>query len=47
MGELLQLYATSARHDHLTSDDHSAITTLIAVIDKVWTKGAMGSHNPA
>ncbi len=42
MGELLQLYATSARHDHLTSDDHSAITTLIAVIEKKWTKPEAG-----
>ena len=42
MGELLQLYATSARHDHLTSDDHNAITTVISTIDTKWTKPDAG-----
>ncbi len=42
MGELLQLYATSAGHDHLTSDDHTAITSLISTIDSRWSETEAG-----
>ncbi|MDQ6896928.1 MAG: glycoside hydrolase family 15 protein, partial [Actinomycetota bacterium] len=35
-GEMLQLYATSARHDHLGSDDFRAIKTIVDTIEKRW-----------
>ncbi len=35
-GELLQLYATSARFDHLTADDVKAVAQLVDLIDKRW-----------
>ncbi len=36
-GEMLQLYATAGRHDHLGSDDHRALTAVVDTIDKRWT----------
>jgi len=41
-GEMLQLYATSTRHDHLQSEDYRAITTLVDVIAKRWEKPDAG-----
>ncbi len=35
-GELLQLYATAARHDHLTTDDLKAVAQLVDLVDKRW-----------
>ncbi|MGV1009657.1 MAG: glycoside hydrolase family 15 protein [Dermatophilaceae bacterium] len=35
-GELLQLYATCGRHDHLTSDDVRAVLTLVDVVEQRW-----------
>ncbi len=35
-GELLQLYATSARHDHLTADDLTAVEQLVDLVDRRW-----------
>ena len=35
-GELLQLYATSGRHDHLTSDDVRAVQALVALVEQRW-----------
>jgi len=41
-GEMLQLYATSARHDHLGADDHRALTTVIDTIERRWNKPDAG-----
>jgi GH15 family glucan-1,4-alpha-glucosidase len=41
-GELLQLYAASARHDHLGSDDHRALTKIVDTIEKRWNKPDAG-----
>ncbi|MEO7234952.1 MAG: glycoside hydrolase family 15 protein [Lapillicoccus sp.] len=41
-GEMLQLYATSARHDHLGSDDHRAITQIVDTIEKRWNQPDAG-----
>ncbi len=35
-GELLQLYAASGRHDHLTSDDVRAVSALLDLIETRW-----------
>ncbi len=35
-GELLGLYATSARHDHLTSDDVTAVAQLVELVEQRW-----------
>ncbi|HET9647786.1 MAG TPA: glycoside hydrolase family 15 protein [Microlunatus sp.] len=35
-GEMLQLYATSARHDHLRSDDQRAVEVLLQLIRRRW-----------
>lgn len=36
VGEMLQLYATAGRHDHLSSADHRAVTTLLSVLADRW-----------
>ncbi len=41
-GELLQLYATAARHDHLTGDDVRAISTLVDLVEQRWTEPDAG-----
>lgn len=35
-GELLQLYATAGRHDHLSADDLKAVAQLVDLVDKRW-----------
>ena len=35
-GELLQLYAASARHDHLTSDDVRAAAQVVDLVEQRW-----------
>jgi hypothetical protein len=35
-GELLQLYASSGQHDHLTSDDVKAVLALVDVVEQRW-----------
>ena len=35
-GEMLQLYATSAAHDHLRSDDQRAVDVLLRLIQRRW-----------
>ncbi|MDO5710780.1 MAG: glycoside hydrolase family 15 protein, partial [Micrococcales bacterium] len=42
MGELLQLYAAAGRHDHLSTDDERAITTIVNTITSRWTKPEAG-----
>lgn len=41
-GELLQLYATAGRHDHLDSDDVRAVQVLIGRIEEVWQRPDAG-----
>jgi alpha,alpha-trehalase len=41
-GELLQLYATSGRHDHLLSDDIRAVRALVDVIETKWDEPDAG-----
>ena len=42
MGELLQLYAASGRHDHLSSDDDRAVATIVETITSRWTEPDAG-----
>ena len=41
-GELLQLYATSGRHDHLTSDDVRAVAQVVDLVDHRWDEPDAG-----
>ncbi|KRE63725.1 glycoside hydrolase family 15 protein [Nostocoides sp. Soil756] len=41
-GELLQLYAASARHDHLTADDVRAVTQVVDIIQRRWNEPDAG-----
>jgi alpha,alpha-trehalase len=41
-GELLQLYATSGRHDHLLSDDVRAVLALVDVVESRWDEPDAG-----
>ncbi|GAA2092941.1 glycoside hydrolase family 15 protein [Microlunatus panaciterrae] len=36
LGEILQLFATAGRHDHLTSDDQRAVRLVIDLIERRW-----------
>ncbi len=36
LGELLQLFAAAARHDHLDTDGHRAVRVNVAAIEKRW-----------
>jgi Glycosyl hydrolases family 15/Trehalase-like, N-terminal len=42
MGEILQLYATSARHDHLQADDIAAAVRVIDIVDQHWDEPEAG-----
>lgn len=42
LGELLQLYAVSARHDHLRSEDAKAIRTVVDLIERRWPEPDAG-----
>lgn len=42
VGEMLQLYATAGRHDHLNADDHRAVTVLMDVLAKRWMEPDAG-----
>ncbi|MDN5771970.1 MAG: glycoside hydrolase family 15 protein, partial [Microlunatus sp.] len=42
LGEVLQLYATSGRHDHLRSDDVAAATRVVDLIEQRWRKPDAG-----
>jgi len=42
MGELLQLYAAAGRHEHLSTDDERAITTIVETITSRWTQPDAG-----
>ncbi|MEO7129929.1 MAG: glycoside hydrolase family 15 protein, partial [Dermatophilaceae bacterium] len=42
MGELLQLYASAGRHDHLSNDDERAVSTIVKTIASRWTEPDAG-----
>ncbi len=42
LGEILQLYATSGRHDHLGADDTAAATRMIDLIERRWQQPDAG-----
>lgn len=41
-GEMLELYATAARHDHLRPDDLTAVSTLLGTIERRWNEPDAG-----
>lgn len=41
-GELLQLYATAGRHDHLGSDDVKAVLALVDLVEQRWQEPDAG-----
>ncbi len=41
-GELLELYAAAARHDHLGADDLRAVTNLVDVVHRTWDRPDAG-----
>ena len=42
LGEILQLYATSGRHDHLNADDNAAVNQAIELIKRHWREPDAG-----
>jgi hypothetical protein len=42
VGELLTLFASAARHDHLSQDGRRAMSTLVDVIDRRWDEPEAG-----
>jgi hypothetical protein len=41
-GEILQLFATAARHDHLGAEDYRALQLVIGLIDRRWNEPDAG-----
>jgi len=41
-GELLELYAAAARHDHLRADDLRTVTNLVDVVHRTWDRPDAG-----